>query len=126
MEKLTVLVLDDEHLIALLVETALLEAGFSVVVEHDAASGMSQIKALGADLSALVTDIRLGSGSGWDVAKHARGMRLGLPVVYMSGDSAHEWAAEGVPKSVMIQKPFTVAQIVGAVTTLLNSESSLI
>lgn len=121
MDKLTVLVIDDEHLIALLVETALVEAGFAVVVEHDVASGIGCIETLGPRLSALVTDIRIGSGSGWDVARHARGVTHGLPVVYMSADSVREWAIQGVPESVMIQKPFAVAQIVAAVTTLLNS-----
>lgn len=124
MEILTVLVIDDERLIALSVEAALVEAGFSVVVEADIAAGKDRIDTLGSSLSALVTDIRLGSGFGWDIAKHARGVNHALPVVYMSGDSAADWAVEGVPESVMIQKPFAVAQIVTAITMLLNSGTS--
>jgi hypothetical protein len=38
----------------------------------------------------------------------------------MSGDSAFEWHAQGVPGSVMIQKPFVMAQIVTALSQLLN------
>jgi hypothetical protein len=44
----------------------------------------------------------------------------GLPVVYMSGDSAHEWSANGVPESVILQKPFVLVQLITAITTLLN------
>ena len=56
----------------------------------------------------------------WDVARRAREKIPTLPVVYVTGDSAHEWAAQGVPNSVMISKPFVAAQIVNAVSTLLN------
>lgn len=42
----------------------------------------------------------------------------------MSGDSAHEWTAQGVPNSVMVSKPFVVAQIITAISTLLNQADS--
>jgi hypothetical protein len=45
-------------------------------------------------------------------------------VIYLSGDSAHEWTAQGVPGSVMLQKPFVMAQLITAITTLLNQASS--
>ncbi len=48
----------------------------------------------------------------------------GLPVVYMSGDSAHEWTVKGVPNSVMVSKPFVIAQIITAISSLLNEASS--
>lgn len=47
-----------------------------------------------------------------------------MPVVYISGDSAHEWPVKGVPKSVMVPKPFAVAQIITAVPILLNETDS--
>jgi hypothetical protein len=28
----------------------------------------------------------------------------------MSGDSAHEWSANGVPESIMLQKPFLITR----------------
>jgi hypothetical protein len=42
----------------------------------------------------------------------------------MSGDSAREWSANGVPESIMLQKPFVLAQLITAITTLLNQASS--
>ena len=44
-----------------------------------------------------------------------------MPVVYMSGDSSPEWSAKGVPTSLMVAKPFAPAQIITAVSTLLNA-----
>ena len=72
--------------------------------------------------SAIITDVRLGKGpSGWEVGKRAREVTSGVPVVYMSGDSLHEWSANGVPESMMLQKPFVIAQLISALTTLLNN-----
>jgi hypothetical protein len=38
----------------------------------------------------------------------------------MSGDSAGDHTSQGVPDSIMVQKPFAAAQIVTAVSTLIN------
>ena len=43
-----------------------------------------------------------------------------IPVVYVSGDSASQWGAEGVPNSIMISKPFFLPQVITAISTLLN------
>ncbi|WP_028003751.1 hypothetical protein [Sinorhizobium meliloti] len=40
--------------------------------------------------------------------------------VYISGDSAAEWAINGVPNSMMLEKPFAMAEMVTAVDQLLN------
>lgn len=71
----------------------------------------------------MITDVNLGGIlTGWDVARNARERFPSLPVVYVTGDSSHEWAAHGVPNSVLISKPFVAAQIVSAVAGLLNAQ----
>ena len=123
---LTILIAEDEPLIGLAVEDALSEAGFGVELVD---AGTAAIAALDADRElyiALITDVRLGSGpTGWDVARHAREADPSFPIVYMSGDSAHEHGVHGVPDSIMVQKPFAAAQIVTAVTTLLNERPAV-
>lgn len=47
-----------------------------------------------------------------------------MAVVYVSGYSATEWAAKGVPNSIMLEKPFTMAQLVTAISQLLNARQS--
>jgi two-component system cell cycle response regulator CpdR len=42
----------------------------------------------------------------------------------MSGDSGHDWSSKGVPNSLMIAKPFAVAQIVTAISNLLVAEDT--
>jgi hypothetical protein len=39
----------------------------------------------------------------------------------MSGSNAEDWASKGVPHSVMLAKPFAPAQLVTAVSQLLNA-----
>ena len=60
---------------------------------------------------------------GWDVAKRARELRPDIPVIYMTGLAADDWASRGVPNSLLLQKPFALAQIVTAVAQMLNTES---
>jgi DNA-binding response OmpR family regulator len=69
-----------------------------------------------------VTDVALkGRLTGWDVAEKIRERDPGFPVIYTSGAHADEWASKGVPNSIMLPKPFAPAQLVTAVSQLLNS-----
>jgi len=71
---------------------------------------------------ALITDINLpGRFSGWDVARRARELNPEIPVVYMTGAAADQWASQGLPDSILLTKPFAVAQIVTAVSQLINA-----
>ena len=118
-----VLVVEDEPLILLDVETALQEAGFEVVAAQNAAQAIAAFDAEPEKFKGLITDIRIGVGkSGWDLARHLRQTNSTLPVVYMSGDSAIHWGSEGVPESIMITKPFFLPQIITALSTLLNQQ----
>jgi len=118
---LSVLVVEDELLILETVQEALEEAGFSV---HAVPSGFAALDFMSegvAELAGLVTDIRLGEGpSGWDLARHARQQRPDLPVIYMTGDSAADWSAQGVPRSQIVQKPFAIGQVLTALSMMLT------
>lgn len=116
------LYVEDETTIVELVESALQDAGFEVVVAADGREALELLEARGAGLRGLITDVNLGSGpDGWQVAKRARELIDNVPVIYVSGASGHEWTSKGVPHSVMITKPFAAAQIVVAVSSLLNT-----
>jgi CheY-like chemotaxis protein len=117
-----ILFAEDDELIALSLQDALEDAGFTV---HHVVSGPEALVALESnksDLSGLITDIQLGGDvNGWAIGRAGRELIPQLPVVYISGDSAHEHTAQGVPDSVMLQKPFAPAQLVTAIATLLNA-----
>lgn len=118
---LLILVVEDEEVIKDMVQDALAEGGFETEIT---ASGEQAITLLQEDQSryrALLTDIHLaGALTGWDVAKRARELNPDLPVVYMTGAGADQWPSHGVPNSVLLNKPFAPAQVVTAVSQLLN------
>jgi DNA-binding response OmpR family regulator len=118
-----VFVVEDEALIRELISPALEEAGFGVLT---ATNGEQAICILeeenGPLIRAVVTDVDLGTEiNGWDVARRARELHPTIPVVYITGGNADEWSANGVPNSVLICKPFAPAQVVTAVSQLLNA-----
>ena len=119
--KVTVLVVEDDQLIQALVEEALADGGFESAIT---ASGEEAITLLGDNTHyrAVVTDIDLiGRLDGWEVARAARKTDPTMPVIYMTGAHGEEWAAMGVPNSVMLGKPFAPAQLVTALSNLLNA-----
>ncbi len=124
-DQVLLLLVEDEALIRMHLEEDLSEAGFKLVVAVNGKQAMIELEADAARFRGVLTDIRLGQGpNGWVIARHARELVPHIPIVYISGDSAHEWDAQGVPNSVMVSKPFVAAQIITAVSTLLNQTST--
>lgn len=123
-EPLLVLVVEDDQAIQGLVEDALTDGGFEPSI---AASGEEAITLLKGDqikYLALVTDIGLrGRIDGWEVARQAREINPDFPIVYVTGAHADQWASQGVPNSILLTKPFAPAQLVTAVSQLLNKTS---
>jgi CheY-like chemotaxis protein len=119
------LLVEDEDMIRHVVVDALQSGGYGVV---ESASGKNAMALLDEDASrfrAIITDIRLGAQpDGWKVARHARELNPAIAVVYITGDSAHEWSSQGVPNSLLVAKPFAAAQLVTAVSQLLVAADS--
>ena len=60
---------------------------------------------------------------GWEIARLVRQIDPAFPIVYMTGAAAEDWASEVVPNSILLKKPFAPAQLVTAVSQLLNTGS---
>lgn len=109
-------------MIGITVQHALEDGGYSVLHVQSGDEALAAFDEDPTRFSGLVTDIRLGSGAdGRELGRHVREAIATLPVVYMSGDSAHEHSSKGVPDSIMLQKPFALAQLLTAVSTLVNA-----
>jgi DNA-binding response OmpR family regulator len=119
-----ILYVEDDGVVRLSLATALEEAGFVVREVGDGREALAVLEADG-EVRGLVTDVNLGSEpDGWAIARRARERDATLPVVYVSGESQDAWAANGVPNSVMIAKPFVPTQVVVALSMLLNTNST--
>jgi DNA-binding response OmpR family regulator len=101
-------------------EDTLRTSGFDPVIASNGAQAIVALEAAGPDLRAVVTSIKLGDGpDGWEIARRARELKPSIPIVYISGSTSDEWAVNGVPNSILVEKPFAAAQVVIAVSTLL-------
>ena len=56
-------------------------------------------------------------------ARLVRQIDPAFPIVYMTGAAADDWGSEGVPNSILLKKPLAPAQLVTAVSQLLNAGS---
>ena len=120
MQDSLLLMVEDEALTALSLQDALEIAGFVVLHASDGHEAFVFLQDHQGKLAALITDIRFGNGlNGWAVARKARELNAAIPVLYISGDSAHEHAQLGVGRSIMLQKPFTPDRLLATLRSLL-------
>jgi DNA-binding response OmpR family regulator len=117
-----ILVVEDDQLLQRVVEETLTDGGFDIVIAASGENAVELLDIADGKYRALVTDVNLGRDrmNGWDVARRAREIDSNFPVVYMSGDSAEDWSSRGVPDSIMLSKPFAPAQLVTAVSQIIN------
>ena len=118
-----VFVVEDRSSIRDLLKEALTEGGFDVTLASSGEEAVAILDREGADFQALVTDIDLGGArTGWDVARHAREIKVTMPVIYITGASAHEWGSKGVPHSQLMPKPFMMAMVVTEIARLIDAD----
>ena len=118
---LVIMVVEDDQLIQSLIEDALSDGGFESAISTSGEEAVTLIRGNRNHYRALVTDINLlGTMNGWEVARHARELDPEFPIVYMTGIRKDEWGSRGVPNSILMTKPFAPAQLVTALSQLLN------
>lgn len=125
MDQPSVLVVEDDFLIQVMVEDALVEGGFLVVKVASAEEALTLFAGNADPHRALITDIELkGRMNGWDLARRLREAMPDLPVIYTTGSAADQWPSLGVPGSVLLAKPFAPAQLITALSQLLNAHAA--
>jgi DNA-binding response OmpR family regulator len=124
-ELLVILVVEDDQEIQTIVEDALIEGGFEPAIAPSGEEAVTLLKGNKGTYRALVVDVSLrGRMDGWEVAKQARETDPAFPIIYMTGGSSDQWPSHGVPNSILLTKPFAPAQLVTAVSQLLNTGTS--
>ena len=122
MDSVTILVAEDDALVQATVVDALSEGGFESTLAGSGEEAIALLKDGKSQFRAVVTDINLSDKlDGWEVARAAREIDPSMPVVYMTGSHSDDWASKGVPNSIMLAKPFAPAQLVTAISNLLNT-----
>jgi DNA-binding response OmpR family regulator len=117
----SILVVEDEMPILNMMESTLGDGGFKVISASSGERAIQMLDAQNPPFQAVITDVNLGPRkSGWEVAKHAREIDPEISIMYVTGHGADDWASQGLPKSIMLTKPFAIAQLLTAVSNLLN------
>jgi CheY-like chemotaxis protein len=112
----TVLFVEDEALLRLVIAEELRDAGFEVIEAGDGGSALDELQK-GSRIDLLFTDIRMpGRLNGWDLAEQARKLLPHLPVVYATGFS--DDAVRTVPDGVLFKKPYRASAIIDAAKSL--------
>ncbi len=117
----TVLVVEDEPGVRQMTSRILRDHGY-VVVEAESPAGAIERCASGLRPDILVTDVVMPGMSGRDVADAIAQLMPELPIVFMSGYSHDVIAHQGVldPGVRLVEKPFTEAELLGAVGAALT------
>ena len=119
------LLVEDDSLVREVLNEELIDAGFEVVLADDGDHALMELNSHGGRFRAVVSDIRLGKGpDGWTVGRRARELVPHIAIIYISGDSGHDWVSKGVPNSLVLFKPFVPAQLITAIATLLNKAAT--
>ena len=124
--RIALLVAEDEALVRLATQDVLENGGYEVVAASSGEVAMAHILQASCPYAGLITDIRLGGEiDGWALAREARARVPDICVIYVTGDSAADWSAKGVPQSLVLEKPVADAQILTGISMLLNERSGL-
>ena len=115
------LLVEDEALIRMMVEDVLLGEKIESVSVGRGDAAIQKLQENAAPFHVIITDIRMpGTIDGWGVGRAAREHSPDAVVIYITGDSASEWAANGVPNSILLEKPFTDGQLIKAIRSLVR------
>ncbi|PVM90146.1 hybrid sensor histidine kinase/response regulator [Caulobacter endophyticus] len=119
----TVLVVDDEPTVRMLIVDALQELGYACAEAADGPAGLRLLQS-NARFDLLITDVGLPGGlNGRQVADAARAMRPELKVMFITGYAENAVLNHGhiQPGMEVLTKPFAVSDLAGRVDRMLRS-----
>ena len=121
----TVLVVDDEPTVRMLVSEVLGELGYATIEAENGPAGLVVIRS-SARVDLLVTDVGLPGGmNGRQVADAARALRPGLQVLFITGYADNAAVGNGHLERGMqvMTKPFTMVALAAKVRAMLTESS---
>lgn len=122
-DRLRVLVVDDEQSIRDLLVRTLAMAEYSVECAGDGRAGLERLRLGSYDL--VIADLRMPGMDGLSMIREARRLHPALKIIIITGFSSEAAAIEAVNLGVVgyLVKPFRVPQVLSAVTRALGEAS---
>jgi CheY-like chemotaxis protein len=119
-QKKTILIMDDDLALQTVLEIALREAGYEVVLANDGQEGIEKLKTLSPDL--VISDIMMPQMDGVETFQHIKEQLQdnGIPIFIMTALNRKPWFADlEAEGAVIIQKPFEIEQLLRLVYDML-------
>jgi len=115
-----ILVVEDNSLMAQMVDSLLARNGFNVTVVGDGTSAIDMLLAY--DFDAVVLDLRLNKESGLDVLRNARRRGINTPVLILSGDLELETKVTALTAGAddYLTKPFKAGELVARIQAVIR------
>ena len=122
----TVLIIDDEPTVRMLVADVLRDLGYTAIEAEDGPAGVRVLRST-AKISLLITDIGLPGGmNGRQVADVGRAMRADLKVLYITGYTENTTINASLLElnTQILVKPFAVDTLVKKISSMLDGQSA--
>ncbi|TSD77067.1 response regulator [Pseudomonas sp. KBS0710] len=112
----TILVVEDDAIVRMLIVDVLEELEFSVLEAADAEEALEIVKNTTQRIHLMMTDVGLPDMNGKQLATKARELRPSLPILFASGYADN---IEVPPGMQVIAKPFSIDQLRAKVKSML-------
>ena len=113
----TILVVEDDGIVRMLIVDVLEELEYRVLEAGDGAEAMAFLQREDEKIDLLMTDKGLPDMDGTELAKRAAGLRPDLPILFASGYAEN---IDVPPGMHMIGKPFSIDQLRDKVKSILG------
>ncbi len=122
----TILVADDHEGVRAMAVQSLERRGYRVLLATDGEEAVQVAERYGDSIALVVLDMVMPRLSGPEAYRRISALRPGLPAVFATGYSAEMAAVEGFGENlIVLQKPYTPAQLAGAVRQALDAAPRL-
>ena len=119
----TVLVVDDDNSVQLLVRRALTAKGFGVLVASSGADALRLFEQHGSSLDLIVMDVTMPNMSGIEALKRIRATGSDVPALLSSGYSVELITDDSPEFFAYLQKPYDIPQLLNAVAAAIASRA---
>jgi len=119
-QKKTILIMDDDLALQTVLEIALRDAGYEVILANDGQEGIEKLTTLNPNL--VISDIMMPQMDGVETFQRIKEQLQdnGIPIFIMTALTRKPWFADlEAEGAVIIQKPFEIDQLLGLVQDML-------
>lgn len=113
----TILVVEDDNIVRMLIVDVLEELEYKVLEADGCERALKFLRDEAQPIALMMTDVGLPVMDGRELAKQARGLRPGLPILFASGYAESIDVPEGM---AVIGKPFSIDQLRDKVKSILS------